>query len=188
MEGFFGFLAPSVVFGGFRGQPPEAEVEALRARAARNLGIGRTYLRAKLVGMSTLAALAALTGGDAPVSLFMGDLPGAGYEPMRLEDCLPAPSAFAPGCQPEVYELLAVGRRSESRFDLRNSPLSAYLYAHLGDEGLARLVGLVTHPMQPEQARAFLDALPDDVVQTVARASARIALTRADGLEALARG
>ena len=138
--------------------------------------------------MSTLAALAAKTGGDAPVSLFMGDLPGAGYEPMRLEDYLPAPSAFAANCQPEVYELLAVGRRSESRFDLRNSPLSAFLYAHLGDDGLADLVQHVAHPMQPEHADAFLGALPAEVVQTVARASARIALTRAAGLDALAAG
>jgi hypothetical protein len=188
MEGFFSFLDPEVVFGSFRGRPDAATVEALTTRARRNLQVGRCYLRAKLSGMSLLAALAAKTGGDAPVSLFMGDLPGPGYRSIRLEDNLPAPREFAPGCQPEVYELLAVGRKSESRFDLRNSPLSAFLYAHLGDGGIDAVLEHAAHPMDDEHADAFLGALPAEVVRIVAHASAMVAVPRAATLEALGKG
>lgn len=186
MEGFFGFLDPQVVFGSFRDQPAPDELQAMTDGARQNLVFGRAYLRAKLAGVTLLAALAEKTGGDAPMSLFMGDLPGHGYVPMRLEDQLVPATDFAPGCQPRVYELLAVGRRSESKFDLRNSPLSAYLYARMGDPGVDRALACADHPMTAEHAQAYLDAIPRDVLSVVAKASARIALTRADALYALA--
>ena len=44
------------------------------------------YLRVKLVAQAILEALAELTGGDAPLTLFMGDLPHEGVAPPRLED------------------------------------------------------------------------------------------------------
>ena len=81
-----------------------------------------------------------LTGGDAPVSLFMGDLPHEGEgDSLRLEDMLPklaAPSAT--DVDPDVLRLPKEGRKKESAFDLRHSPLAAYLYARLGDAARRR--------------------------------------------------
>eukprot|EP00531_Pseudo-nitzschia_arenysensis_P003772 CAMPEP_0116135368 /NCGR_PEP_ID=MMETSP0329-20121206/11152_1 /TAXON_ID=697910 /ORGANISM="Pseudo-nitzschia arenysensis, Strain B593" /LENGTH=509 /DNA_ID=CAMNT_0003630161 /DNA_START=3 /DNA_END=1532 /DNA_ORIENTATION=+ len=74
MYGFFGFLKPAVVFHEFRGVPAVPEMDRLIQECSNNLAFGRTYVGAKLVAMSLVSAVAVLTGGDAPISLFTGDL------------------------------------------------------------------------------------------------------------------
>ncbi len=74
MYGFFGFLKPAVVFHEFRGVPAVPEMGRLTQECSNNLAFGRTYVGAKLVAMSLVSAVAVLTGGDAPISLFTGDL------------------------------------------------------------------------------------------------------------------
>ncbi|MBT3223278.1 MAG: hypothetical protein HN348_29750, partial [Proteobacteria bacterium] len=179
MHEFFGFLDPKVVFASFRGVPEPACVEHLTSRARHNLDVGHRYLGAKKVTMSLLMALARLTGGDAPLALFMGDLPEVGFTPQRLEMFLPQPKAFAASCDPEVFALLAVGRRSESTFDLRNSPLSAHLYASLGDDGVAAILGEAPLPDDVEMSSKFLEFVPAWLCREVALACARMVDTRA---------
>ena len=147
----------------------------------------RRYLRAKLLAMTVLAALAERTGGDAPVALFMGDLPGPDYLTDRLEDFLPTPTRDAE-VDEEVFELLAEGRKTESKFDLRNSPLAAFLYGRLGDAGSDAALKHVAHPMDAEHSQALLGAIPQDALAVIARGCAKIAKTRAAALEALAAG
>jgi hypothetical protein len=77
---------------------------------------------------------------------------------------------FVTGCQPRVYELLFVGRHSETSFDLRHSTLSAFLYARLGDSGIDQALAHAVHPMTFEQAQPFLDALPKAIVSDLAHA------------------
>mmetsp|Transcript_11903 Transcript_11903/g.30199 ORF Transcript_11903/g.30199 Transcript_11903/m.30199 type:complete len:537 (+) Transcript_11903:115-1725(+) len=74
MYGFFGFLKPSVVFHEFQGVPSVPEIDNLTQECSNNLLFGKTYVGAKLVAMSLVSAVAVLTGGDAPISLFTGDL------------------------------------------------------------------------------------------------------------------
>ena len=74
MYGFFGFLQPAVVFHEFRGVPDLPEMGHLVKECTNNLAFGRTYVGAKLVAMSLVSAIAVLSGGDAPISLFTGDL------------------------------------------------------------------------------------------------------------------
>mmetsp|Transcript_22346 Transcript_22346/g.53161 ORF Transcript_22346/g.53161 Transcript_22346/m.53161 type:complete len:563 (+) Transcript_22346:104-1792(+) len=74
MYGFFGFLQPSVVFHEFKGVPAASEMDRKIEECTKNLAFGRTYVGAKLVAMSLVSALAVLTNGYAPLSLFTGDL------------------------------------------------------------------------------------------------------------------
>jgi hypothetical protein len=74
MYGFYGFLQPEVVFHDFQGVPAPDELNGLVEECRHNLAFGRTYVGAKLVAMSFVSALAVLSGGDAPISLFTGDL------------------------------------------------------------------------------------------------------------------
>jgi hypothetical protein len=189
MEGFLRSLDPRMVFAQFRGVPGDAEYRELTERAGRNLAAARGYLGIKLLTAAILEALAELTGGDAPVSLFMGDL-DARTPGDRLDDHLP-PYAPPPGLavDPGLRDLLALGRASASRFDLQNSPLSLFIYLNLGAEetpraldGARAMFGGATGPA------AFLAGLPAAVVGAVARACARMAFTRAAELEAIAAG
>ena len=89
-------------------------------------------------------------GGDAPLSLFMGEVRQEGEDVRSLGDFLPSPRLH-PEVDPGsiVYNLLETGRASPAEFtDLRNSPLSMFIYSSLGPEGVA--AGL-------EQARAMFD-------------------------------
>jgi hypothetical protein len=182
MNGFFNFLKPSVVFQQFRNIPDNEEIEALISEARRNLEIGRKYVGAKLLSTSTLAAFAMLTGGDAPISLFMGDLPSRHRHSVQLEDTLPAPSdEELEQCDMDVYNLLSQGRRSETAFDIKESPLAAYLYGSLGDDGLFDLLKKVkVHPMTADVAKQLLTQLPRVPVQRIGSQMAMVAMSRSD--------
>ncbi|MBX3274731.1 MAG: hypothetical protein KF729_30975 [Sandaracinaceae bacterium] len=178
MEGFLSSLEASRIFRVFRGTPSGPELEAMLGRVRTNLRRGTRYLRQKVLAARLLESLAQLTGGDAPVSLFMGDLPFEA-DSRRLEDLLGELPTFGEDVDEAVFRLLSEGRKKDSGFDLRHSPLAAYLYAHLGGERTDRA-------LEAADGWPLLTRLPQSVVVDVARATAEIASTRADALRALA--
>eukprot|EP00592_Proboscia_alata_P025959 CAMPEP_0194434368 /NCGR_PEP_ID=MMETSP0176-20130528/82837_1 /TAXON_ID=216777 /ORGANISM="Proboscia alata, Strain PI-D3" /LENGTH=541 /DNA_ID=CAMNT_0039252625 /DNA_START=84 /DNA_END=1707 /DNA_ORIENTATION=- len=193
INGFFGFLNPEVVYHNFRNVPSDAIVRGLYERVEANLFAARQYIRAKLVGITMLASLAELTGGDAPIALFMGDLPASvvpgseadnsGEESNNLGDILqmecPDPRTFGgPELYDDIFDLLHNGRKSDSQFDLKNSPLAAYLYGLVGDKGMERSVAFIVHPMTKEASRDFLNSLPSKAVSTIAKICAKFAVSR----------
>lgn len=183
MNGFFNFLDPNLIFTNFQGVPSNETVETLTAQARRNMEVGRKYVGAKLLSVSVLAAFAELTGGDAPMSLFMGDLPSRHHVSYRLEDDLPEPPAGLEGCDADVYNILAFGRRSETAFDIRQSPLAAYLYGCMGDDFEKCLKQIDVYPMTKEKARDFLNIMPEEIISRVAENMAKVAVSRADLIE-----
>lgn len=187
MAKFFAHLAPNTVFCQFRGVPDQATISRLTTGAAVNIERTHRYLQAKLAASSILYALAVLTGGDAPAALFTGDLPTSGRRTMRLEDFLPALGPTVDDGYADVFALLAEGRRNESGFDTRNSPLAAYLYATIGPNGIERLTASAAHVLDMTSARHQLSLLPGSVLNDIIRACARIAVTRAHALLALVR-
>ena len=183
MEGFLSFLEPGKVFRSFRGTPSAADLEGMQTRAAQNIARGSRYLRQKHLSARFIETLAALTGGDAPVSLFMGDLPNES-DALRLEHLLPAlgDRALAPDADAEVYRLLSQGRTKESGFDLRHSPLAAHFYAELGD-------AKSDATLDTEDGWPLLESLhasASELVLGIIDACARIASTRRAALEGLA--
>ena len=182
MEGFLATLDPTVVFQAFAGSPTPAKLAKLHAGARRNLALSVAYLQAKLLVIAMLEALSLLSGGDAPLSLFAGGLTEPGKrKPRRLEDYLP-PLRKKPvkGCDRSVMKLLELGRTSETRFDLRNSPIAAYVYRELGAPGVAAALqpakDFFAGKLSPA---AFLEAIPSRaVVSTLAHATARLVSTR----------
>ena len=182
MNGFFGFLRPDVVFQSFRGVPSEQKMDDLLKECISNLEIGKKYVGAKLLALSVLAAFAELTGGDAPMSLFMGDLPNRHHNSAKLEDSLPsAPEEILSKCDPVVYDILSRGRRTETTFDIRQSPLAAYLYGWLGDDRLMEVLKDVKqYPMERENSIQLLSSLPRDAIRTIAINMAKVALSRSD--------
>jgi hypothetical protein len=170
MYGFFNFLNPDVVFQQYKGVPSDQVLAERQKYTVLNLNLGRKYVGAKLLALSVLEAFAQLTGGDAPVSLFMGPLP-APHQPVQcpLQKC----SRRDVAKDPTVYKILVEGRRRETPFDVRQSPLAAYLYAYLGDAGVTDLLRKphdqwdTLYPMTTDTARALLHALPVECVQTL---------------------
>jgi hypothetical protein len=156
-------------------------------QAARNVATATSYLRVKLLTASILEALAALSGGDAPVALFMGDL-GSIRVGSQLADYLPEvpPSREAP-LDRVLHDLLAKGRSSASAFDLQNSPLSRFVYLHLGTGGIDGPLDAARRMFAGDISSAeFLDSLPAELAAAVAESCAHMAFTRAQALRAYA--
>lgn len=248
MEGFFSYLDPEVIYVSFEGSPTDSERNDMIEQARRNLNIALKYMRCKLLSISVLAALAELTGGDAPVAMFLGDLPEPGYVSPSIEDVIVPPSfqeakkameakgegekkgggdgpeadgdlkgssehsataeggtdkdgsshgspaaAAANDADPKnntidetVYDLLTCGRETESSFDLKHSPLAAFLYSLMGDKGLEASLQYAVFPMTQDGARKLLGCIPRKAVWKIATACANIALTRAKKLKEIA--
>jgi hypothetical protein len=182
MNGFFGFLKPELVFISFQGVPSEEVMSQKLETCSENLEIGKKYVGAKLLAVSVLTAFAELTGGDAPMSLFMGDLPSRHHVSTKFEDSLPSPPAAAlEKCDSVVYEILSQGRRTETSFDIRQSPLAAYLYGCLGDEALIQVLKSNTmYPIEKENSLELLACLPREAIENVAKNMAMVALSRSD--------
>ena len=189
MHGFLSFLQPGMVFSRFDGVPEKQEYTRLVDLAARNIAIGRRYLGIKLMSSGILHALAQLTGGDAPMAYFMGDLNPQGdrstlsaFLPDRPDEC-----GRSQDENDDLYRLLAHGRTAQSRFDLSHSPLSLFVYRCLSDEQLDRAVHaaykMFDGDLSPE---AFLETMPRLTVADIAEAARHMAFTRADELGVLA--
>jgi len=189
MHGFFQFISSDVVFSQFRGVPDVESYGALARRAGRNIEVGRRYTAAKLLSVGVLAAFAELTGGDAPMSLFLGDLPSSSRDRVerRIEAELPRfepDDELAGRCDVDAYLLLLRGRKLDTAFDVKESPLAAYLYGYLGDDGLDEIMKDVqTQPMTDETARTLLRKLPRTSIEVVAESISKIARSRSENIQ-----
>lgn len=136
MRGFLGWLKPEQVFTSFRGYPSSEKTESLFEASAENLGLSADYLGAKLLPMIYLEALALSSGGDAPISLFLGDSRYYYDGIPRAEDSLPKlPAESADDCKPVILQLLEEGRIAPTSFDLQKSPMAAFCYRFRGETG-----------------------------------------------------
>jgi hypothetical protein len=189
MEGFLGSLDPDTIFCRYKDTPVEEEYRSLVDLAHRNVEVAREYLGVKLLATAVLEALADVSGGDAPISLFMGDI-NATETGGRISDFLPEARVDPEKPTEEtLYNLLALGRSSESSFDLSNSPLSLHIYTNLGTDEFHRHLRETKRMFNDEiDALAFLHGLPTDLTTDVARACGEMAFTRKDALAAFLDG
>jgi len=197
MLNFFRSLDPERIFHSYRGKPSEEELWNLQEIARTNLTLSIQYLRAKLLAVSILEALALLSGGDAPMALFMGDLNASQTDSECLIRFLPT-LPFPPWLQEEhpVVRLLRDGRLEESSFDLRNSPFALWLYKGLRPEEWGRLaVGMERFFKGELTAESFLSLFPGSLngqtigpLADIVNATIRMAPTRAAFLQALLKG
>jgi hypothetical protein len=185
MEKFLSTLNPDHIFHQYQGTPDAEKFAALRDGARKNLDFATRYLGAKIVSIAVVEALALLSGGNCPVSMFLGDIRSAYGKPDRAEDFLPAP----PDTQTVDAQIVAVltrGRTREAANDLTVSPLTAFIYRYLGEDGTRRALASAKQMFANELTpRDFLRGLNPDMVRDMIRACARIALSRAAPLLAL---
>jgi hypothetical protein len=188
MEAFLDHLDPDTIFNQYLDEPPPGEYERMVALGHRNVQTARQYLGLKLLAIGILEALAVITGGDAPVALFMGAL-REGEDSQKMEEYLPdfPPVISSVDESSTLFGLLAFGRASASSFDLQNSPLSLYIFRLLGWENAHGLLAHAKAMFYGEiDASEFLALLPTELVTTVADACAELATTRRTSLRTYA--
>ncbi len=184
MRSFMLFVTPDLVFNQYRGVPSDSEYRNMLKLAEDNILVAREYLRVRLVAIAVLEALAQISGGDTPLSIFMGELSDQTGESPRIEDFLPAiPTPPWVDNAPVIRDLLEVGRASESNFDTRNSRLSLFVFKSLTpekmDEAMINSSEYFSGKLSPED---YLDRMDKNMVTAIAHASASMVLLRRDKL------
>lgn len=178
MEKFLATLNPDSVFHEYQGTPDAERYAALRARARANLEFATHYLGAKIVSIAVIEALALVTGGNCPVSMFLGDIRSAFGKPDRAEDFLP-PAPPTESVNQQLVDVLEKGRARESATDLTSSPVTAFVYRSLGDDSTRSVLQRAKRMFAGElTARDFLASLNPEMVRATIRACSRIALSR----------
>ena len=85
----------------------------------------------------------------------------------------------------EKYDSEVRGKLSEA-FDIKNAPLSLYIYARCSDERLDELSSLSQGMFKGEvEPRALLKAVPDQLRATIAHGLSEMILSRAPQFKAL---
>lgn len=174
MERFLANLDPSLVFMRFRDNPDEQTWRTKTDAAANNIRVGTRYLRAKLAAAYTIEAFAEGSGGDAPVSLFMGDLPD-GTPLLHLEDFLPEAPARSTDLDDLVERLLVDGRSRDTDFDIKHAPVAAFIYRSLGCAETERFLAKARETARPDERLRHLEPRVRD---PIAAALIRLAPTR----------
>jgi hypothetical protein len=185
MQTFLEGLQAERVFQHYANQPSPEEFQRLTAAAGTNIAFATAFLRLKIASISIIEALALETGGNGPVSMFLGDIRSSRGTPERVEDYLPT-GPDTPGLDAQLLLVLEKGRPEDSKNDLTISPLTAYMYRCLGDAGSTRALGVARRMVKGEVTpHAFLATLPPHMVASIIDACARIAVSRRDRLLAL---
>ena len=184
METSMSRLDAEKVFHQYRGVPTDSTYRRMTSQARSNIETGLEYIRIKLLTQAILEALAEVTGGDAPLSLFMGDLPHAGDHTRRLEDYLPnRPSPGWVDISSPVFKLLSDTYSGEMSFDLGTAPLSLFVYKSLTPAAFLAALALARQKFAGQlQARDFLTQIDLSLLSAIAFASAEMVITRREQL------
>jgi hypothetical protein len=177
-------LDPQVIFHHYQGVPRQAEIHRKQHNAARNLELATNYLMVKLLSVALLEALANASGGDVPLSFLLGDFNSQQAELLRLECFLPeiTPAPEADMSCP-VYKLICAGGASGLPYDMKNSPISCFIYRSLGMQGVREHVDLAFEMFSRRiSSEQFLSRADAGMVSAVARACSAMMQTRSGQL------
>lgn len=185
MESFLRTLDPLHIFHQYKDQPSTVEMAALRTTAHNNIVFATDFLGAKIMSIAIVEALALSTGTDGPIAMFLGEIRSAYGRPERLEDFLPHVPA-ASDVNPALLQTFEKGRTLESNNDLTVSPITAFVYRHIGHQGIQDALVLAKEMFDDQRTPlAFLQALHRPMVVAIVQGCAQIALSRRAHLLAL---
>jgi hypothetical protein len=186
MEGFMNFLQPEAVFQEFRGEPGGETYQDLVKRTRKNIEVAKLYLGSKLVSIAIIEALSLRIGQDIPISTMMGELPSKGYTSAQLEQFIPNILNQHPlkdNIEHEVLDLLEIGRKLDSSYDVKNSPTATFIVKSVGFEQVRilcdRAKEFFKNEISPEVFLAHCDAC---VLQTIVEGVAQLFDRRKEAL------
>jgi len=134
--------------------------------------------------MAILEALADLTGGDAPLVYFVGTPSGEEIGKARGVIMSQFLSDFIPGMHagdhdPVIDKILSDGVSGDSGTDEKSSPISAYLYKHLGENAILEGCQLAKEMFIGKlSSQEFLSRQHPVLTEEIIKACSYLALTR----------
>ncbi|MFA6237773.1 MAG: hypothetical protein WC635_10635 [Bacteriovorax sp.] len=176
---FFKNLNPATVFTNYKDYPAKAAFEKLNAASKENIEIGRRYLAIQLITVAAVESIAEITGGNSPMSLLMGEVRRRDQKIIRMEDYIGTVAKPKNGLNKHLVQLLEEGRSQESSFDMKASPIGAFIYKSLGDEESEKLFGYVLNHFDKKiTARELIGHYPKEIIKSIILACSKVSSTR----------
>lgn len=147
MDHFLKQLNPVFVVQSYDGHPDVSAVMQMQVITRRNISFVRDYLAAVIGSVAIIEAVALSTGTEASIDLFLKCNARTMNDSDSPQDHFPVPASGA-SIQMGLYQLLANGLTPENHVSLNALPLTAYIYAFLGREGIEKAL---------QQARQMFD-------------------------------
>ncbi len=186
MEKFLSTLDYKRIFHHYEDVPGKSMLAKYESNAQNNLSFASQYIRAKICSVAIVEAIALETGGDCPISLFLGDIRCYDGIPDRIEKFLPSKIQHHPELNEVLLNILVGGRSKDSKNDLTASPLTAYFYQIVGHSGLISTFEyaeqMFSQQLTPIQ---FLQLCDKFLVQSIIQGCKKIAISRANKLDDL---
>ncbi len=166
MRSFVSSLQPENIFPQFQNIPDKNTCDELQRNTARNLSHATTYLNLKSLDANVLCAVSEITGGDAPMILFIGS----------------TPSLCTEHSNHVLYRLLT-HHSNRTTFDLAHSPFALLFLTTLSEKTLENLIHA---SYQYEQSQIgpheYLALLPSAALGTILDTLMGIVSTRQNEL------
>lgn len=185
MEHFFNQIDPALIFHSYKNSPSVSEFERMQNQAKYNVAMGRLYLAGRLLSTSILEALSEVSGGDAPVVMFLGSNAKGNFESKHEFNALirQAKVFLAEDVDSNVLSLFEF-ESNGSILDFRKTPLAGFVYKNLGTKKMLELILLAKKMFRAEvSAEQFLKYLGPQIVGPIANACACMISTRRDILQ-----
>jgi hypothetical protein len=181
-EAFLNLLVPEAIFPYFRGEPNPETYQELLAITRHNLAVGRLYLLTKIVTLSLFEAISLRIGKDVALSSLVGELPSQQQSNLRLghfihndNDVSEKNHQFQTAIENEVLSLLEEGRSRSFGYDIRESPMSAFLVRTMGFEEVRKFRNLATEFFQQRiSGEEFISKYPPHIVQKIIAAIVQV--------------
>lgn len=178
MDKFLSSLSADQIFHQYANTPAQDKLASLYLTAKKNIAFSCQYLGAKITSIAIIEALALETGGNCPVSMLLGDIHCDNGNPDRAENFLPRVDVH-PNLNTELLDVLEGGRAEETKHDLTSSPLTAFVYRSLGDQGVTEALLNANKMFNQERSRMeFLMALNQTMLLSIISACGHIAISR----------
>ncbi len=182
MKMFLSHLDPTVIFRQYGNTPDHDSYQTLIECSKDHLRDSLEYVKAHIVATSVVEALAERSGGDGPLSYFIGAADAGIFQNLAAVDRAPnVKNSNQPSWNDQVMAELKSKLAGVPRFDHALLPLAAYFYELLGSGGIAELAGHACEVYEKKQNwKWFIELLPREAISEVATAMARSAVLRKD--------
>jgi hypothetical protein len=171
MLGFLSTLVPEQVFHSYKGVPSEEILQKLFANTKKNLKIAKLYLESKILVVGILEALSFRIGRNVPLSTLIGEIPVGGIVIPTLDHFLPPipnPVVHTDPLELEVLHVLTHGRKEDTSYDMKNSPITAFLVNAIGFPEITRLFIISKDFYESKiSAEDFLDQCDPFVIDSI---------------------
>ncbi len=185
MEMFFNKIDPHLIFHSYKNFPSENVHSRLIIQAQKNVQMGRYYLAGRLLSTSILEALSEVSGGDAPVLMFLGsNTKGNMDSKYEFNEMIrKAPVDLASDIDPTILTLFEYESQG-SILDFRKTPLAAFIYKSLGSKRMLEVLDKAKLMFKKEiNPQDFLKEVGPKIIGPIANACSYMISTRKDQLK-----